>query len=279
MPTPFETRLGKQAATVGLGLGPVAVLLVLASLLLAFRSEGTGASELYRSAVLDDRPVAYWRLDDPPGSAPVQGPLGLIQPAADSSGNNATGSYLNGVTLGSPGPFEGEDAAAASFDGVDDRVAVPDLQLGRRFTLELWAYPLGQGSTGDASYGTLVGYDNTHRIAWNATAEWLLAQFDGDFVSTRLASSKAWHHIVYSYDGTTERFFLDGQPAGSHRTNLPVWRSSFRIGDYDGTNYLFNGRLAEVAVYNRPLTAQTVREHFSAGQGRATAAGRPAGER
>lgn len=242
------------------------------ALVSAVRVEKTEAADLYRSAVLDDRPVAYWRLDDRRQRGPD-----APEAALDSSGDNATGNYINGVRLGAPGPFPAGNDASASFDGDDDTLSVPRLELGPRFTIELWIFPRGQGSMGDTAYGTLVGYDTTHRIAWNATAGWVLAQFDGNFVSTKTAPTNSWHHIVYSYDGLTERFYVDGQPAGAHRTGLPEWSSSFRIGDYDGTNYLFNGRLADVAVYNRALPAAAVRRHFSIGCG--ARCGQPPGEK
>lgn len=90
------------------------------------------AASAYAEAVAADSPRAYWRLGEASGSV-----------AADTSGNGLTSSYLNGVTLGVPG-VSGDGDAAASFDGVDDRLsrALVSAQTAD-LTLEAWVYPEG----------------------------------------------------------------------------------------------------------------------------------------
>jgi hypothetical protein len=142
------------------------------------------------------------------------------------------------------------------------------------FSIELWAFLAGPGSTGATSYATLLGYDDTHRLLWQT---WpgsgkLLAQFDGNFFSSSSVSGNAWHHIVYVFDGSAERFYVDGVAAGSHATTLPAWNTPFQLGSYDATNYMLNGRLDEVALYAKALSAAQVSSHFAARSGSSSCA-------
>ncbi len=143
---------------------------------------------------------------------------------------------------------------SVALDGATGAVSLPNPNLSGPFTIELWAFLKGSGSTGAVGYATLAGYDWTHRLLWSTGNGSLLAQFDGNFFSTASASLNAWHQIVYSFDGSAEHFYIDGVPAGSHPTTLPRWQSPFYLGAYDLNNYLFNGRLDDAAVYSKALT-------------------------
>ena len=206
----------------------------------------------YASIVLGSAPRAFWRLGESAGPA-----------AADASGNGRTATYVNGVALGGAGAIPGN--TAASFDGADDYVAAPNLALTGPFSLELWLYGRGYGTRGATSWDALLGYDYSHRLLWSPGDGRLLAQFDGNFFSTAPVWGQSWHHIVYTFDGGAERFYIDGAAAGAHATTKPVWNSPFRLGDFrSGTDYMLNGSLDKVAVYARALAPSEVLSHFKA---------------
>ena len=211
-----------------------------------------GAS--YSGAVLGDGAQSYWRLGEASGAV-----------AASETGSGG-GSYQGGVTLGQPGALSGDGNTSVALDGATGAVSLPNPNLAGPFTIELWAFLKGSGSTGATGHATLAGYDWTHRLLWSTGNGLLLAQFDGNFFSTASASLNAWHQIVYSFDGSAEHFYIDGVPAGSHPTTLPRWQSPFYLGAYDLDNYLFNGRLDDTAVYNKALTPAQVAAHYGAGQ-------------
>ena len=217
----------------------------------------------YPSVVAADTPASYVRLDDSSGT---------------SAANRAAlpdGTYLGSPTLGQPGAFAGDPDTSVSFDGVNDAVSMPSFTTaGHPFSLEFWADLKGDGSSGGAvGYGTLAGVDFDHRILWQTNGGnnggRLLAWFGNGssdlFYSTSTASLNAWHHIVYTYDGTTERFYIDGNTAGSRATTVPSWGGAYDLGAYDLTNYMFNGRIDDAASYSHALSSAEVVRHYEAG--------------
>ena len=215
------------------------------------------APNRYLAVVLDSRPTAYWRLGDRGGKI-----------AADTTGHGYSGTYVGGVELGTLGALVGDVDAAASFDGVNDMVAVPAVSLGVRpsqsFTLELWIKPEGRGARGDTTYGTLLAYDDTHRLLWSTADGRLVTNFHGDFVSKRSASEGKWHHVVYTFDGSRERYYVDALPAGSRAAKRRTWNARFTIGGFDASNYFFRGSIDEVAVYRRALGRAEIQSHYNA---------------
>ncbi|HEX6852710.1 MAG TPA: LamG domain-containing protein [Candidatus Polarisedimenticolaceae bacterium] len=71
-----------------------------------------------------------------------------------------------------------------------------------------------------------------------------------------------WHHVAGTWDGATMRLYLDGVPYPSS-TSAPGVLSSYATGVFLGNNYggMFDlgGRLDEVAIYGRGLSAEEVR--------------------
>jgi RHS repeat-associated protein len=212
---------------------------------------GSGSAS-YRDTVVSDTPRSYWRLGEGSGTS-----------ATDQRGV-AAGTYENGITLAASGALTNDPDTAVNLDGINDDVSIPNPNISGPFSIELWAYMTGPGSTGATGYDTLAGYDFTHRILWDSSGGKLLAQFDGNFFSTNTVSLNAWHHIVYTFDGSTERFYVDGVANGSHTTTLPVWNQAFFLGTYDHNDYLFKGKLDEAALYTSALTAAQITAHYNA---------------
>ncbi|MBA3365238.1 MAG: LamG domain-containing protein [Actinobacteria bacterium] len=215
-----------------------------------------GASR-YQLKVMADNPVAYWRLGENTGAY-----------AYDETGNGRQGSYYYGVSNGVTGALAADVNKAAGFDGINDFVYMQSLGLTGAFSLELWGYLRGPGSSSpNNDYGALLGIDYRRRLLWRVSDGRLLTQFDGgNFVSSIGASANAWHHIVYSFDGSTERFYIDGAPVGSHTTTAPNWNADFAVGILatDATQHRLNGLVDEVAVYGRALSAVDVKAHRDA---------------
>jgi hypothetical protein len=218
------------------------------------------AVDPYRRAVLADRPIAYWRLDETSGTV-----------AADSSGSHV-GRYEHGVSLGAPGALDAPDAAAR-FDGIDDDVWVADaedLRLDGSFSIEFWAradpdpntttFPgiLGKGG----GNGYFIWYDDRLRPVLNRAA------IDGPITTGGALSTDAFTHYVVTYDALASlvTWYVDGaedstQPDRSYPPSTDT--SPLRLAVADADQY---GReiLDEIALYDHALSIERIQAHHAA---------------
>ena len=215
----------------------------------------------YAAAVFDDRPVSYWRLDELSGRR-----------ARDARDSNP-GLYRNDPQLGRPSLLSTDPHDhSVRFDGVDDYVKAPgsrSLSPGDRVSVEAWIRPARLPGRGGLALvaGEMSSYSiqlEGRRIAFT------IAQAQGP---SRLRARAGLivpghaYHVVGTYDGTTQRLFVDGVNVVSaplsgsiaHRTN------PFEIGSAGGSGGWFSGTIDEVAIYARALGPARVRSHYRAG--------------
>jgi autotransporter-associated beta strand protein len=141
---------------------------------------------------------------------------------------------------------------------------------GSPYTIALWEKDDGSGSTGG-----FVGWGN------NAANQCNNLRFDGanalknywygnDWTLTGLSTNPKdgnWHHLVVTWDGTTQRMYVDGNPVGtSPRTGLNAQATNFTVGR---TTYPvdanFKGWLDNVQLANRALSAREITELMQSG--------------
>jgi hypothetical protein len=196
--------------------------------------------------------VGAWGFDEASGTT-----------ATDSSGRANTGT-LNGATRNASGRF----GSALSFDGVNDWVTVPDadsLDLTTGMTIEAWIRPSAIGSLwrtvmlkeqpSSLIYALYAG-DGLGRPATD-----VFTTSDRGFSGTTATALNAWTHLAATYDGTTQRLYVNGVQAATLATSgsIRVSTGALRIGG-NGTwnDEWFAGLIDEVRVYNRALTATEI---------------------
>ena len=184
--------------------------------------------------------------------------------ATDASGSGNAGA-VSGATWNASGRIGG----ALAFDGVNDWVTVADansLDLAAAMTLEAWVFPtllpnntwptvLLKERTGDLSYGL---YANTEGNRPSGHA-WIGA--DRSVRGTAKLATGVWSHLAVTYNGTIMRFYVNGtQVSTQNRTgNITTSTGPLRIGgNASWANEFLTGRIDEVRVYNRALTAAEI---------------------
>lgn len=119
---------------------------------------------------------------------------------------------------------------------------------------------------GSYERGWLLGYENQQFCFALATEK-----------TQRLTYLKApdsyatglWHQVTGTYDGKTQRLYIDGQPAAIATTQAgPILyppQLPFSLGAYrdDNENYPLTGSVAHVALWDRALPASEILEHFN----------------
>ncbi len=205
---------------------------------------------------------------------------------ADGSGADVIGSHNAARRLGA-GYGTGVSDAAFALDGVDDYYAVGllgDFALTETFAFSIsaWIDPVEltrfdspqiiasnyQGERGDnghfSTYLWIVGGDLKFGLEYQQVAS----------ISASTSIASGWQHVTGTYDGTTLRLYVDGvlraSATRSISGSLPNSRG-WNIGDASPEtnaswqnlggsprNAAFNGRIDELQLYDRALTADEV---------------------
>jgi hypothetical protein len=220
----------------------------------------TGSAATYVGSVLTSSPVAFYRLDEPAGATVL----------ADSSGNAADGAYSGQQTLGAPAPLASDPASSAGYASCcgglgSAQPALPQYAAAR--TVEAWI------NTTDATTNqALVGWgDTTTDEAFVVSVSGQSVNVDAwnDYLSFPVAQpldTGQWHLVTVTFDGANVTGYLDGREigtaplAGTPNTLDP---SGVELAGFPGYN-MFQGDLADVAIYPSALTAASVTSHFSA---------------
>ncbi len=195
----------------------------------------------------------------PPGMVAAYGfDEGAGTSASDASGNGRTGTLVSGSTWNPSGRF----GAALQFNGTTGGVTVADavpLDLTSGMTLEAWVYPTSTVvgwraviSKNTERYFLMAGSDNNRPVGGGTfTAGGTL-----NLHASNVLPVNTWTHLAATFDGTSVRIFVNGvQVASQAQTGaLTTSTGTLTIG-YDAYGEVFGGRIDEVRVYNRALTA------------------------
>jgi len=234
----------------------------------------------YAEAVLASRPLAYWRLEDIQGST-----------ALDSTKNARHATYEGGIALFLPGPSSAGLSAgkminrAAHFAGgvlkakLDETVDT--------YSVELWfwnglpadvrpitGHLLSRGSErADAAPGDQMGIGGTSKasrrlfFSSGSTSSKILA-------GTTEITPKTWYHLALVRERGHATVYLDGnlepEIAGHVEAMESARPGALLIGGRGDGVTNFEGKIDEVALYDRALAAAEIAGHVRAAQGRGT---------
>lgn len=211
----------------------------------------------YKSAVLTDTPLAYYRLDEASGTT-----------MGDSSGNTHNGIYIGSPTLNQTGLLttDGDKAAvfaANEYGSVTSAAwmtsaaftveafikcasSASTKTIGNRFATPIWAMDVN--SAGLARF----------YVVNSATSTFIAA-------STARVDDSATHHVAGTFDGTNVKLYVDGALvattafSGTLNTGSP----NMEVGRRSDGGY-FTGTLDEFAFYGSALTATRIAAHYAA---------------
>lgn len=220
--------------------------------------------------------VAYWKLDDNTGTT-----------ANDSSGtgNNAT----LAASPGTPTWTSGRLGYALNFDGTDDYAseAAVDLSTTNVVTVSLWLYQSAWNDTDDLAVETTVN--------WNSYTTGLIVNPNGgspcagsfwigvrgnvgyNIACYNRPGAGAWHHIVAVFDKsqTTNEvdLYIDGllqtptsrPPSYTSNNTNNFGNDPIYLMSRGGSSLFTAGKLDEVRIYTRALSAGDVTELFGKG--------------
>jgi hypothetical protein len=221
-----------------------------------------GPSSYYAGRILQDAPLAYYRLGDTTGDTVL-----------DSSPQALHGVFNGGERTTFDGALHSDGDRALDFDGVNDYVRLPSgfADFTGGFSAELWAYPTSAGyyqrffelGNGPASDNIILNRESTS----NTLAFYILrggSQVGVVRVNEAIELNK-WQYFAVTMNAAGNIvIYKNGNVIGVGQSTLPlnVVRTGNYLGKSNGTDALYAGGLDEVAFYNTALSADTIRAHY-----------------
>ena len=217
----------------------------------------------------------------------VVGPLGTWTNNATVLGN--LGSYTAPGTAPTVGTVDGVTAvtfAGTSTHMVSANTAPATIAGNDSWSVEAWAFnpavaveevligwsrrnpPGGVGHTAHFGYGTSSGAGATVHWGNDMAYGTGLAALPG---GGNVPALGKWHHLAFTFDGATEKTYIDGVLNGTRSTTLAInsgepslLGASYvtNVGTLDGFNPL-TGSMARVRVHTGTLSASDVQTNYS----------------
>jgi glucose/arabinose dehydrogenase/fibronectin type 3 domain-containing protein len=198
-------------------------------------------------------------------SAPPPGLVGAWGFNEGSGGTTADGSGKGnqGTVTGAAWSTQGKYGGALSFNGSSSLVRVADsnsLDLTTGMTLSAWINPAANQS----GWRTILQKQTDAYFLNASNSTGALRPSGGgtfgtgdSYLSGPTASPvNAWTYVTYTYDGTTQRVFVNGVQVATKATTgaIQVTANPLWIGGNQPYGEYFNGLIDEVRIYNRALT-------------------------
>jgi chitodextrinase len=180
----------------------------------------------------------------------------------DSSGNGNAG-VISGATWTTQGRF----GQALDFNGINNLIVVAgsgSLNLTSGMTLEAWVYP----TASQTGWRTVMQREVDAYFLNASTSAGALRPGGGATINGGVSTVTGptavpvgvWTHLAITHDGTTLTFYVNGTAVATQSASgaIETNANSLRIGGNVPYGEFFQGRIDEVRVYNRSLSAAEI---------------------
>ena len=220
------------------------------------------SAESYPALVTSLNPIGYWRLGD------------LTNPATDETGS-FSGTYTPGLFLGQLGGIVGDDDTAVEFDGDDDWVETPSINVcgwtSLSITAWIYARPHDERERYIFSWQDDTGFEFGLKDHTKLRVKARLTDGDKEIKKGPVPFGE-WVFVAATWQAPNLRLYMNGNEIGSKTdakgefktksktlTAIGVKRKDFRKE--------WKGKLDEIAVFNYGLSAQQIQDLYQAGMG------------
>lgn len=159
------------------------------------------------------------------------------------------------TTAGLSHPAQG----SAEFDGSSDYIQLDTPFSYTNHTIAAWVYANDTASDKVVLDSRDANDDGIYIVVSNT--ETLRYELNTSNASYSTSRANEWIYVTATYDGTTQKLYIDGSEEASNTTSQTIsTTTNVKIGSRSFSspvNY-FNGNLANVAIWNRALSSDEI---------------------
>lgn len=190
--------------------------------------------------------------------------------ANDLSGYRNTGTLTNGPTYSSDTP--GTSGFSLACDGTDDYVLVQHTSAMNSSYVTVmawvktsalgWRKIIGKGPDATEVFGLYVSPSGTFNVEREINSTQV------GIATPSTYNDGKWHHFVYTYDGSTEKIYVDGKVAASNAISGTMTSNSENLSICEEKSSISQsmpwlGNVDDVMFFTKALTAYDVRNIYA----------------
>ena len=193
----------------------------------------------------------------------------------DGALNGNNGTLTNGPT------YSSANGGTIVFDGSNDWVSAPVIDIASAGTVSAWFYKTGTGNPDASNVVDLVSNINSSGSAgWSFglnvstnKVDFYIANNGGYGVenfSTQTISNNTWYNVVVTYNGSNKIIYINGTQDStfSSSVNGTATTSAWSVGGRNTGARNFQGNIPQASIYNRVLSASEITQNYNALVGR-----------
>jgi hypothetical protein len=187
----------------------------------------------------------------------------------DRSGNNNHGYVFNGAT--SSMKTIGKLGQALDFDGANDYIETNSITFGSAFSFSFWFKDDGTANGDDLVSWSAFRFCNRTVSGGDFELQCSPNSSPGAVTSTTVVFGDGeWHHAVFTATAGSQSLYIDGVLEDTGSAAMDTDNATVRLAGKDFDGETFNGKLDDVRVYNRVLTASEAKQLYNLGKAKIT---------
>jgi len=220
----------------------------------------------YATTILAAKPLAYWRLGE------------MVADKATDATNRHHAKFAGGVAMYLPGPGAAGLSAglrgnrAVHLAGGHMQASLNDLK--QEYTVSLWFWnglphdvrpvtgTLFARGNADAQESLFVG----GKVDLTSKGKLVFRSGGKTFTGSTPLRTKFWHHATIVRNKNRASVYLDGNPVAEINAKIeaPAAAVAVFVGGNNKLNQSLEGKIDEVAVFDRALTTKEMASHYAA---------------
>ena len=163
------------------------------------------------------------------------------------------------------------DEHSLAFDGTDDYIQTGEKFENNLFTVSAWIKMAAVDTETQAIFSNRGSADEGY-MCYLSSGERASIKFEGqNCIGGTVLLIDTWYHLVWTYDDANLKVYVNAV-LDSSATNPFAYTGSdiagtanatIGMGSYGTSQYPWNGKISEVAIYNSALTASQVKTIYN----------------